>query len=609
MSLPAAPGISTCRPDEPAPHIYNTAMDKKRYRWLRALGIVALILIVIYGILAINLYSSVGRFPSDYPNPPPHIKNIIWPTIGYPEMLRPGAEMSAEVMLPGGRTPPLELTASLTPARSELQGLSYAIKPSKVSFGPSERWPRGTAHGRDSAWLLKFAVPAGAVPELYDLTINARLADRTVTDSQHNSVAITAPGREKSYSFVSLSDIHVHRRGISSVYEDQSDEGIALDGRPVFFERAIDQVNLLRPDFAVILGDCVRAQHAPGDYQVEFAHFYEALDRFQVPVFMVAGNHDSYVNEVDGATVWQQNIGPLFYSFDAGEAHFTAVNTSQWPRDDRIVMEKLGFLVYPRKWQGQVLLATDERKPETYTGQLAWIRNDLEQHSAARPRFIMMHHDPYRPNGRAISWKNERFAGVFTLGGGGVGSTALKELAAKYRVDYALTGHLHSDYVGSEAWSNKADKTTYANQTMVTYDTGGMQDSYPGYRVWKLRDDAVWSFTYLDGVHSVPLYDGSVLDGQTDMDHLDRLAMTSTSTPEGFTLSSYLGEAMDARGLVGVFPAGSATAAGGRVYQKVALPSDPARELVYIEATAPAGTPGKNSTTPGTASTTSVTVH
>lgn len=583
-------------------------MNKRTRRWLRVLWIAVLVIVIIYGIGAINLYSSIGRFPTGVPRPAPHIRNLIWPTVGYPELVRAGATLSAEFEA-SGLDRNAAFTATLTPVRPELAGLSYKLASTGSTPGGSEHWPAGTSHGGDTVWRVRFALPASAVPELYNLSVAAAGGAVKVTDSQEHSVSIRPAGAGKDFTFLTLADIHVHRLNISMPLDPQTNKGISPDGTPVFFQRAIEQVNLVRPDFVLILGDNIRAQHAPGDYQIEFAEFYKTLAQFEVPVFIIPGNHDSYYNEVDGLKVYEENIGPLFYSFDVEDSHFSMVNTSQWPDTDRMLMQKFGTFVYPRKWQGQVLGATDERKPQTYAGELAWLRNDLIASTESHHKFIAMHHDPFRPNGRGISWKNERFAGLYALGGGGRGSMALKELAARYRVNYVMTGHLHSDYIGAAKWRDGKGSTVYANQTMVYFDEGGMKMSYPGYRNWDVRASGVTGYTYQDAFHSTPLYDGSVLNGETDLDHLDIPALSSSATPTGFTVKNYLGAPEGLRGLVGVFPARSAYSInGGAAYQAVPMPSDPTRAVVYVESFVPAGRPGQNSTTPGAPATKTVTV-
>lgn len=590
-------------------------MDNKSNRLrnilLKAIGIFVLVVIVVYGVIAVNLYSSVGRFPVGLPRPAPHITSLIWPTIGYPELIQPTEELEVEVMLPGGHRMTPAFTAALTPAEPGLSGIRYELNSTSVAYGASQRWPTGTKHGGDKVWRAHFQLPAGIYPILYDITVTASSGDGHTKETQHNAVSVRRPGSPGDYTFISLSDIHVHKPGSSSSYEKLSDKGVEPDGRPVFFEKAIDEVNLIRPDFAVILGDDIRAQHAPGDYQYEFPRFYDELDRFSVPVFIIPGNHDGYYNEVDGLKVWEENIGPVRYSFDVGDTHFTAVNTNDWNDTDRMVMSKFGTFVYPRKWQGQVRDAADERKPATYLRQLKWLRDDLASHQNASTRMMLLHHDPYREEGEADSWKNERFFGVFTMGGGGKGSTALKELGARYDVSYMLTGHFHSDYVGSLEWLNKKGKTVFANQTMVTFGSGGMDDSYPGYRIWDVKADAVQSFTYMDDYHSVPIYDGSSLTGATDLDHLDRLALQLIRPLDGggFTVENYLGQELEVRGISGFVPdAYLSSISGAQAYETIPAPGQPGVSFVYMQAHLPAGIPGASATEPGSPSRTTVEV-
>ncbi len=584
-------------------------MNERSYRWLRVVGIILLVVIALYGVVAINVYSSVGRLPTESRRPAPHIRDIVWPTIGYPAIVSPGGEMNIELDLPAEAAGSLK--ATLTPACPDLAGLIYELEALSARSQRSERWPAGTAHGRGSVLEASFRVPEDAVPELYSLSVEASAGGRHSVETQPNSVSVARPRPDGSLRFVSLTDVHVHERNISGFMAPMSDKGIAADGTPVFFQRAIEQVNTIRPDFVVMMGDYVYAQRSPGELAREFEAFYTQLPRFRVPVFMAAGNHDQYVNGVDGARVFEENIGPLFFSFDVGANHFTVANTYQWSAFDRTVMSKFfGLFVYPRKWQGQVVSASDERKPETFRGQLAWLRDDLAAHGDSVNRFMVMHHDPFRPNGKAASWKNERFAGIISFGGGGSGSKALRTLAARYGVDYVLTGHTHSDYVGEAPSLDRKGTTKYVNQTLVGFDSGGMRDSYPGYRLWKVKGRSVTGYAYLDDYHSMPLYDGSVLDGKTDTDKLERPAVSRERTTRGFRLESYLGVSLLAEGLIGVFPSSKGyEVTGGAVYRSVPLPRDPALSLLYVSAVVERGVPGASAARAGRRAVTEVVIR
>jgi predicted MPP superfamily phosphohydrolase len=602
---------------------------KRFYTVLKVAGIAAIVLVVIYGGIAVLLYSSSGRFPQKRtPYPPVRIKNLIWPTVGFPELVTRGASMEVEFDPvaggSGGAGPAAEPSgwkAVLKPARAALNGLQYGLKPERVWQGVSSHWPRGTSRGEPNrVWHAEFKIPEDAAPELYDLTVEAAAGGKRLSDRQPHAVSITT-AVDDDFRFATLADIHVHRRNISGFFQPQTNKGISPEGRPVFFENAIKQVNLIRPDFVILLGDFVRAQHARGDYQPEFENFYEALSEFEVPVFAVPGNHDQYINEVDGAEIWEESLGPLHYSFDVADCHFTAVNTYQWSNSDRIVMSKLGLFVYPRKWQGQVLDSRKEDDVESYTGQLAWIRDDLADHRDSRLRIMLMHHDPFRPDGTGKScWKDERFVGAYTLGGGGKGRTALMKLASQFRVAYVFTGHVHSDYVGREKWGEGSGETVYANQTCVYFDEGGVQEKYPGYRLVDVRKGGISGVTYLNSKSSIPFYDGSIPGGKTDLDDLERPALSAeavvgagrrdNSAVAGWKVKNYLAVPMAIDGLV--MEAAESDAGyrvrGGEVYGVVKVPGG-SRVLLYITAAVGKGVPGKSAGSPGSPAVKEVTLE
>jgi 3',5'-cyclic AMP phosphodiesterase CpdA len=581
-----------------------------------ALGVVILILMVAYAAVAIDIYSAVGKFSTRGARyPEAHISDLIWPTLGYPALVKKGGSMVVEVD-PGGSAAAEGNAAvdgwraSIRPARRQLSELSYVLPPIRSWRTPSTRWPRGTIHGKGSSlWHVEFSVPADAVPELYNLTVGWTMDGHQKEDTQEHSVAVVE-NSDDTFEFITLADIHVHERDMSGWLQPLTDKGISNSGKPVFFERAIEQVNIIRPDFVVILGDCVRAQHKAGEYQVEFENFFRTLSRLEVPVFALPGNHDQYVNEVDGARVWQQNMGPLFYSFDVGACHFTCANTYDWPYQDRVVMQKLGLFTYPRKWQGQVLGAGDERDMSTYSGQLAWLKNDLAAARGAKLRILFCHHDPFLPDGTGRSFNNEVFAGIFPLGGGGAGRDALVNLVATYGVAAVFSGHLHTDFAQVVGWANGNGNTIFATQTCVFFDQGGQWAKYPGYRLVKVDGGRIAGYSYVDSYHSFPFYDGSSLTGKTDLDGLDRPALSALTLPgsattgfRGWRLVNYLGVPIEVRGLI-TESSGPVTGPveGGEVYRTVSVPGKPGAVLLYVDAQIGKGTPGLSATEAGTPS-------
>jgi len=572
------------------------------------------------------VHSPFFRYPTDGEYPTPHIQQVIWPTIGYPAMVVSGEVLEVEVDLrEEGETgtQPVDVSewrAEILPVRDELSGLSYGLEYRLSWMEPSNKWPYlGREDIDDSIWHVEFQVPEGVPPELYDLSMEAVMSGDVVSDTQPHAVAVTE-NDDNDFTFITLADIHVHELDNSSLFKTQTDKGIAEDGEPLFFKEAISQVNLIKPDFVLMLGDYIRGQRRPGELETEYQRFYQALLELEVPAFLLPGNHDQFINEIDGAEFFEQNLGPLYYSFDIGDCHFSCINSYQWPDEDRIVMNKLVYME-PRKWQGQVLGAEDELDPSTYTGELAWLEEDLASHVHAPLKIMAMHHDPYTPDGEAFSWQNPSFYVFFQIGsGGGEGREALLDLASRNQVDMVLGGHRHEDDRGEVPWKEGGGETTYACQTCVYFAEGGKDERYPGYRLIEVEDGEVTGFSYLDDVHSYPFYDGSVLEGDTDLDNLDRPALwaeqAEASESGDWTLSwevgSYLGEEIMVRGLVAPAPLtaeGRYEIEGGEAYRIIPLPDRPGWALLYLAAVVEAGVPGEAADSPGEPSAATVSVQ
>lgn len=120
------------------------------------------------------------------------------------------------------------------------------------------------------------------------------------------------PTRPDEFSFVLLSD----RTGMA---------------RPGIFERAVAITNLLRPDFAIQIGDTIEGYtRDPGELDRQWKEFDEMVDPLQVPLFRVPGNHD--VSNGLMRERWLDRHGALHYHFRYRDVLFLVIDTQDPPQ-------------------------------------------------------------------------------------------------------------------------------------------------------------------------------------------------------------------------------------------------------------------------------------
>jgi predicted phosphodiesterase len=109
------------------------------------------------------------------------------------------------------------------------------------------------------------------------------------------------------------------------------------------YQRAIDEVNLLQPELVLIAGDLIYGYDEDMELiEREWEAFDEATARFEMPVHLVAGNHDIW----DGPSeeMYQQRYGPLWYSFDRKDCHFVVLDSEDQTAPNQIAGEQLEWL-------------------------------------------------------------------------------------------------------------------------------------------------------------------------------------------------------------------------------------------------------------------------
>jgi 3',5'-cyclic AMP phosphodiesterase CpdA len=525
------------------------------------------------------------------------IKQVIHPTLGYPEIIERGGSLTIEFdprnrdwskALPRitGFQVSVATTNSACPATRVLPVKDFTV-------GYSTRWPEYSriARPRARVYLVTVEVPKTVPAHLYDLTVTGTLKDGSkLTDSQPHAVQAIDEYR-CDYTFAHMTDIHVwgqeaayvgsntHMRGWR--HEEYSD----TDGYgATYYHKSIQQMNRARPDFIVYTGDydfgltwLYEQNYADfeaytdspwGDeyYETwfELDWFFAETLKLDVPVFMVPGNHDGWARfdrlernlEEDYLASWRNLFGPQYFSFDYGaDNHFTAVNSMDWKPAERSLHWALpDALLGPHQWQGQVTAGGDPFEPgwtreregavdeADFTGQLLWVKRDLEAHASAKMKTMLVHHDPWKHGGSGSMFEHMAvIPDLLPWGGRGAGRLSLIKLARENNVALVLSGHDHSDAYGSVEWEAGGGEVKFANTTSTQFQDGERQNrwEYPGYRFVHVRDGQVVNCYYkLAGdesgaplLYSWPFYAGTNVGGPNDLEALADPAIDTAWSP------------------------------------------------------------------------------
>ncbi|MCK4668369.1 metallophosphoesterase, partial [Candidatus Dependentiae bacterium] len=161
------------------------------------------------------------------------------------------------------------------------------------------------------------------------------------------------------------------------------------------FEMVLRDIERLKPDFVVTVGDMAEAYAGAEFLLKDWAVVNESLKIISCPIYHTAGNHD--IRDEETRKIYEEKSGfKSYYSFDHGETHF---------------------------------LILDNAIPESFEDmdkeQVKWLEDDLKKNMHRENIYVFIH-KPFWAHGVGKGKPDK-----------------MHELFLKYNVDAVFTGHWH----------------------------------------------------------------------------------------------------------------------------------------------------------------------
>ncbi|MEM7431921.1 MAG: metallophosphoesterase family protein [Pseudomonadota bacterium] len=167
------------------------------------------------------------------------------------------------------------------------------------------------------------------------------------------------------------------------------------------FATAIEQLNLLRPELIINVGDLIEGSRDPFEINEQWDRFESSANSAHAPIFYVGGNHDLLGDEM--RRVWERRIGPRYYHFRYRDVLFLVLDTEDHAIERIEELAELRDEMYrvaaESGWDaaGQTTYAN---LPENETGAISAAQADymtevLADHTDVTWTFLLMHKAPW----------------------------------------------------------------------------------------------------------------------------------------------------------------------------------------------------------------------
>lgn len=147
--------------------------------------------------------------------------------------------------------------------------------------------------------------------------------------------------------------------------------------RPGIFEKGVEKLNLLQPEFVISVGDLIEGYTTDTiEINRQWDEFCGFVKQLEMPFFFVPGNHD--LTNPTMERVWKERFGPTHYSFVYKDVLFMALNS-----EDQTRGAGRGSISPP---------------------QLDWIKKTLEKHPDVKWTFLFMHQPLWAQETDPVKW-------------------------------------------------------------------------------------------------------------------------------------------------------------------------------------------------------------
>jgi len=238
------------------------------------------------------------------------------------------------------------------------------------------------------------------------------------------------------------------------------------------FEVAVEQINLLKPQFVLSIGDLIEGGTEDTlQLKKEYDSFDQRAKKMGAPFFHVGGNHD--LTNLTMRNYWEKRYGRRYYHFVYNNILFLMVDSEDYGEkrfQEIFVARKRALELLDSGKNEQANKSVYFQMPERMTGEISdkqseYFEKAIKQNPNVRWTFILMH----KP-----VWKKE-----------GAGSLSRIEKALEARNFTVINGHLHEysytqknnrDYImlGTTGGGQKPDsKNAFDHLMWVTITNDG----------------------------------------------------------------------------------------------------------------------------------------